>query len=628
MFKKNLWLISLALSSLTVFSCQPAFAQIAPAPNPLLSASSSGINNENQIIQYVNNIDYYLQGVFGSGNSPVLTWASAGVQQIMGGSDQSTFTVFGEQGTGGTLQTLITNYEGTSDFAHYAFCHNVLWTGTTATSTYDHTSTNYCWAYTDNGYVMAFYAPATGGSGAPAFVATPSYSLNLMNGTTTLATPLAVANGGTGASAFTQNSIPFMGASGALTQDNANLNWNDSTLAMTLGGTLTETNTLALGASNILANSFITTSSTNASAAGGAVTNLLGEIIVTGSGTPTSGGHQVGLKGWHRTAITAGNVPEAIANEGQLDLTGQTGGSITDAYAYQAYLSIGGNASANATNIYGFAVLQDSQYTGTVSNLYGVYVGPLSSVSGTVYSFYAYGTLNSSTPIMYQPGPSQFGSGMSIGTSSAGIYDLSIGASGTAGVRLNVGNGGSGVSNYMSFNGNRAYVGYNDTSSDAVVQGISGRGIELNVNNNTLGSGTALKITTTGAVGIGTTSPTTNTLLDVRGAVSSYGLVINASARAVNNATTSDTIAAGIASTYESTNSATITLTFAAPTIDGERRRVCLKNASTVTWAVTSPATAVAGLPTTFLAGQCVEAIYNSASGTPTNSPATTWIVY
>ena len=122
--------------------------------------------------------------------------------------------------------------------------------------------------------------------------------------------------------------------------------------------------------------------------------------------------------------------------------------------------------------------------------------------------------------------------------------------------------------------------------------------------------------------------------LNVTGAVSATTSVTAksnitlATGRSYNTGTTTDTIAAGIASTYESNNSATITLTLAAPSGDGELRRVCLKNASTVTWAVTSPATAVVGLPTVFIAGQCVEAVYNSAAGTPTNSPATSWVVY
>ena len=116
--------------------------------------------------------------------------------------------------------------------------------------------------------------------------------------------------------------------------------------------------------------------------------------------------------------------------------------------------------------------------------------------------------------------------------------------------------------------------------------------------------------------------------VNVPGIFSSQQYKTLSGGRAVNTGTTTDTIAAGVASTYESANSAAITLTFAAPSGDGERRRVCLKNSSTVTWAETTPATAAAGLPTTFIAGQCVEAVYNSAAGTPTNAPATTWVVY
>lgn len=124
-----------------------------------------------------------------------------------------------------------------------------------------------------------------------------------------------------------------------------------------------------------------------------------------------------------------------------------------------------------------------------------------------------------------------------------------------------------------------------------------------------------------GTVGVGTTSPSAT--LSVNGSYATHS-----TGRAYNTGTTTDTIAAGKATTYESTNSATITLTFAAPAGDGERRRVCFNAISTVTWAVTSPATAVAGLPTSVIAGQCIEAVYNSASGTPTNAPATTWVVY
>jgi len=46
----------------------------------------------------------------------------------------------------------------------------------------------------------------------------------------------------------------------------------------------------------------------------------------------------------------------------------------------------------------------------------------------------------------------------------------------------------------------RAYFGYNSISTNAVIQGISGKGIEFNVNNNTFGSGTAMSIDINGVV--------------------------------------------------------------------------------------------------------------------------------
>lgn len=107
--------------------------------------------------------------------------------------------------------------------------------------------------------------------------------------------------------------------------------------------------------------------------------------------------------------------------------------------------------------------------------------------------------------------------------------------------------------------------------------------------------------------------------------------IISTVGRAVNIGTVSDTLAASTASTFESANTASsaFTVTIAAPTVDGERRRICFKNATgTITWTPTAPATATNGLPTSMAAGQCVEMVYNSAAGSPTNSAATTWYVY
>ena len=54
--------------------------------------------------------------------------------------------------------------------------------------------------------------------------------------TVTLSTPVAIANGGTGGSSFTQGSVLFMGAA-ALSQDNANFFWDDTNNALGLGTT-------------------------------------------------------------------------------------------------------------------------------------------------------------------------------------------------------------------------------------------------------------------------------------------------------------------------------------------------------------------------------------------------------
>jgi hypothetical protein len=111
----------------------------------------------------------------------------------------------------------------------------------------------------------------------------------------------------------------------------------------------------------------------------------------------------------------------------------------------------------------------------------------------------------------------------------------------------------------------------------------------------------------------------------------SINYVANSGGRAVNTGTSSDTLAAGVATTYESANtsSGAFTVTIAAPTQDGERRRICFKNQTgTITWTPAAPATAVAGFPTTLAPGVIFEMVYNAASGTPANAPATTWLPY
>ncbi|MFA5170433.1 MAG: hypothetical protein WC426_02625 [Sulfuriferula sp.] len=130
---------------------------------------------------------------------------------------------------------------------------------------------------------------------------------------------------------------------------------------------------------------------------------------------------------------------------------------------------------------------------------------------------------------------------------------------------------------------------------------------------------------------VGTLTDNGITKLQVAGSVMSTSGVTASVGRAVKSGAAADTIAANIASTVESANTASgaFAITLAAPAVDGERRRVCFKNTTgTITWSVTAPATATFGLPATVQAGQCVEIIYNSAAGVPTNSAATTWYLY
>jgi hypothetical protein len=53
----------------------------------------------------------------------------------------------------------------------------------------------------------------------------------------------------------------------------------------------------------------------------------------------------------------------------------------------------------------------------------------------------------------------------------------------------------------------RALFGYNSVTSNAVVSGASGKGIEFNVNATSFGSGQAAVLTSGGNLGVGTTSP-------------------------------------------------------------------------------------------------------------------------
>ena len=96
-----------------------------------------------------------------------------------------------------------------------------------------------------------------------------------------------------------------------------------------------------------------------------------------------------------------------------------------------------------------------------------------------------------------------------IGTTSPG-HKLEVYATGDS---LSIGDN-SNTQTYMRFANSRTMVGYG--GANAVIQAGSGKGINFNVNNDSFNSGTAATITSSGNVGIGTTSPTEKLEVDGR----------------------------------------------------------------------------------------------------------------
>jgi len=207
--------------------------------------------------------------------------------------------------------------------------------------------------------------------------------------------------------------------------------------------------------------------------------------------------------------------------------------------------------------------------------------------------------------------------------STTPVANLSIGGNATtATTATNIASGAVGSVPYQTAAGTTTFLTGNTSTTPAFLTST--------------GTGAAAQIPTyTTSTGTGSvvlySYPTFNGGIMIPGVVKYNHVDTFTAGRNINTGTVSDTLAAGVASTFESANTAAgaFTITIAAPIEDGERRRICFKNATgVITWTVTAPATATDGLPTTVSAGGCVEMIYNSVAGTPPNSAATTWYVY
>ncbi len=92
-----------------------------------------------------------------------------------------------------------------------------------------------------------------------------------------------------------------------------------------------------------------------------------------------------------------------------------------------------------------------------------------------------------------------------IGTSSPGAK---LDVAGATGLNASFASSGAvGNSNYIAIGGKRAYIGYDGVNQNTVIQGIGGKGIEFNVNSDTFASGTVMRISSSGNVGIGPMTP-------------------------------------------------------------------------------------------------------------------------
>lgn len=598
--------------------------------------------------------------VSGGNVSLPFTWTYDGDQQKMGNTDQSKFYVGGWAKATGTLSGLL----GGGDFFHQYWCHNVATNQTTGviSATDDATSTSYCYGFTDAGLWTGFQAPA----GATAvFNATAPISFNLLTGYGFLTGPLAIG------SAINYTNFPgtvgsFIGASASggyiqtIVQDTTAsgqacyvANANDAT-DTTHYGQLCMNNSTSPGVSNVFfpnihAMAIYSTDSEVdiASLGAGGVVNIYAAsattpTMIVSSSSVTSNGSIIAASGITSTAASnsfGATVFSGAITGGQAATFGAT--SVTT-------LSATGTATLNSS---GVGTITQT-YTGNAGyfGLYSTGVTP----GNTNFSLVSNGSLtqlNGLASSVLTVGSTAIATATSTGLAVTGTLSatgMTLDASGNLLLSGTPGIGALAVSSTVastSTTGATDYFlklqpSYNQTGSAAATDiylnrtGTTGSGSQYLMQLNVAGVDkfhvdSTGAITTTGNITTGSSIiSAAGTLLGVKAEVQWWQTV--PTGRAVNTSTNAIAIPTSISTSYLSGISASgVTITLATPAGDGERRRIVFGGASTgITWAFTAPATAQVGLPTTVVAGQVVEIVYNSVAGTPANSAATTWYQY
>jgi len=227
----------------------------------------------------------------------------------------------------------------------------------------------------------------------------------------------------------------------------------------------------------------------NVNTLSGATGNFTGGGV---NGNPTIAGFQGGI-----SHASNGSIPSANGVYGFIELKGP--GTIQDAYNFYANTVLGIGSTREITNSYGLYVVnnKDSGTTGSITNSYGIYVGDLLGTNN--YAVYSNNTA-----------PSYFGGNVGIGTTSPS-YKLDVNGTGKVSGAFIAGtiyaNGNFFTSNLI-MDGNKIYQSIGNLS---IFAGSAG-----GPNSN------QIRLTDTGNVGIGTTSP--GAKLDVNGTIKSTSL--------------------------------------------------------------------------------------------------------
>jgi len=237
--------------------------------------------------------------------------------------------------------------------------------------------------------------------------------------------------------------------------------------------------------------------------------------------------------------VTIGSITSGLTNasNGLIAQGATTLGGTAGNYTYPAEVRFG-SGNSSRLQFAGYRKITGADWTGTTARIQ--YAVDSSFTDGSK----AYIDIGAGDPVTSGGGLISFGTAGSNRMSILNSGNVGIGIenpvvpfqvySNSAAVRIG---DGTNTAAYLQFSSdgtsNRATVGH-DGAGFAVLQGGNTKGIHLNVNNNTFGSGTAMTVLSTGNVGIGTTSPTAKfhvlgTLTDTSGYIFATINSLNAS---------------------------------------------------------------------------------------------------